>query len=89
MRSQIRERRHRVMSRGFRYSPGWSCVARRRGQCYAFIVMPKRKTEYAYSAAHKIQLLPTEEQERYLWRCVGAARFVWNWALAEWEAGLR
>jgi putative transposase len=43
--------------------------------------------------AHKIRLHPTLEQAVYFAKAAGTARFVWNWALAEWnrqyEAGLR
>jgi putative transposase len=43
--------------------------------------------------AHKIRLHPTPEQAVYLAKAAGTARFVWNWALAEWnrqyEAGER
>jgi len=43
--------------------------------------------------AHRIELNPTAAQEAYFRRACGTARFVWNWALAEWkrqyEAGLR
>ncbi|WP_338251002.1 RNA-guided endonuclease InsQ/TnpB family protein [Dictyobacter halimunensis] len=35
--------------------------------------------------AHKIRLHPTSEQATYLARAAGVARFVWNWALAEWN----
>ncbi|GHO73129.1 hypothetical protein KSD_09000 [Ktedonobacter sp. SOSP1-85] len=35
--------------------------------------------------AHKIRLNPTPEQTNYLARAAGVARFVWNWALAEWN----
>src|SRR6266487_4606632 len=35
--------------------------------------------------AHKIRLHPTEEQQHYFTRAAGVARFVWNWALAEWN----
>jgi putative transposase len=35
--------------------------------------------------AHKIRLHPTEEQKHYFARAAGTARFVWNWALAEWN----
>jgi putative transposase len=35
--------------------------------------------------AHKIRLHPTEEQKTYCVRAAGTARFVWNWALAEWS----
>ena len=35
--------------------------------------------------AHKIRLHPTEEQRPYFTRAAGVARFVWNWALAEWD----
>ena len=42
---------------------------------------------------HKIALCPTPEQEEYFQRAAGTARFVWNWALAEWKkqyaAGLK
>ena len=43
--------------------------------------------------AHRIELDQTEEQETYFRRACGTTRFVWNWALAEWnrqyEAGGR
>jgi putative transposase len=35
--------------------------------------------------AHKIQLDPTVEQAMYFARAAGTARFVWNWALGEWD----
>ena len=35
--------------------------------------------------AHKIRLNPTDEQAVYFAKAAGTARFVWNWALAEWE----
>jgi putative transposase len=35
--------------------------------------------------AHKIRLHPTPEQANYFVRAAGIARFVWNWALAEWN----
>ncbi len=35
--------------------------------------------------AHKIRLHPTEEQKGYFAKAAGTARFVWNWALAEWN----
>src|SRR5690349_21872361 len=35
--------------------------------------------------AHKIRLHPTPEQANYFARAAGIARFVWNWALAEWN----
>ena len=35
--------------------------------------------------AHKIRLNPTPEQANYFARAAGVARFVWNWALAEWN----
>jgi putative transposase len=35
--------------------------------------------------AHKIRLHPTPEQANYFARAAGVARFVWNWALAEWK----
>ncbi len=34
---------------------------------------------------HKIALDPTCKQRQYFARCAGTARFVWNWALAEWN----
>lgn len=43
--------------------------------------------------AHKIRLYPTPEQAVYFAKAAGTSRFVWNWALAEWnrqyEAGLK
>ncbi len=43
--------------------------------------------------AHKIRLHPTPEQAVYFAKAAGTARFVWNWALAEWnrqyKAGLK
>jgi putative transposase len=35
--------------------------------------------------AHKIRLHPTEEQKVSFAKAAGTARFVWNWALAEWQ----
>jgi len=35
--------------------------------------------------AHKIRLNPTPEQETYLNKACGTARFVYNWALAKWK----
>src|SRR5260370_4520401 len=35
--------------------------------------------------AHKIRLHPTPEQVVYFAKAAGTARFVWNWALAEWN----
>ena len=35
--------------------------------------------------AHKIALDPTNKQRTYFVRGSGAARFAYNWALAEWE----
>ena len=35
--------------------------------------------------AHRIELRPTPEQVDYFKRACGAARKVWNWALAEWR----
>ncbi|GHO79300.1 transposase [Ktedonobacter sp. SOSP1-85] len=35
--------------------------------------------------AHKIRLHPAPEQANALARAAGVARFVWNWALAEWN----
>ena len=35
--------------------------------------------------AHKIRLHPTSEQATYFAKAAGTSRFVWNWALAEWN----
>lgn len=35
--------------------------------------------------AHKIQLLPNNEQQAYFRKACGVARFAWNWGLREWE----
>ena len=35
--------------------------------------------------SHKIQLHPTPQQQVYLRRACGVARFVWNWALERWR----
>jgi IS605 OrfB family transposase len=35
--------------------------------------------------AHKIRLNPSPEQAHYFARAAGTSRFVWNWALAEWN----
>jgi putative transposase len=35
--------------------------------------------------AHKIRLHPTDEQKIYFAKAAGTTRFVWNWALAEWN----
>ena len=39
--------------------------------------------------SHKIALEPTAEQEELFRRAAGVARFVWNWALAEWKRQYR
>lgn len=39
--------------------------------------------------AHRIQLDPTEAQKRYFAQAAGTARFVYNWALAEWNEQYR
>ena len=39
--------------------------------------------------AHKIRLTPTPEQETYFKKACGTARFVYNWALAEWQRQYR
>jgi hypothetical protein len=36
--------------------------------------------------AHRIELDPVEKQKEYFAQACGAARFTWNWALAEWTA---
>lgn len=36
--------------------------------------------------AHRIRLDPTVKQRIYFAKACGTARFVWNWALAEWTA---
>ena len=33
----------------------------------------------------KIRLYPTKEQERLLWKSVGTARYMYNWALGRQE----
>ena len=38
---------------------------------------------------HKIALEPTPEQTQLFKRATGVARFVWNWALAEWNRQYR
>lgn len=35
--------------------------------------------------ARKVRLNPAEEQKGYFAKAAGTARFVWNWALAEWN----
>ena len=35
--------------------------------------------------AHKIRLNPTPEQAVYFAKAAGTSRFVWNWALSEWN----
>ena len=35
--------------------------------------------------SHRIALDPTDEQRQQFVRAAGCARFVWNWALAEWK----
>jgi putative transposase len=35
---------------------------------------------------HRIQLDPTVRQREYFAQACGTARFVWNWAMAEWNA---
>ena len=35
--------------------------------------------------SHIIQLEPTKTQEEFFWKCVGTARFAYNWALERWR----
>lgn len=35
--------------------------------------------------AHKIRLVPTQDQKEYFHRACGVARFTYNWALASWK----
>jgi putative transposase len=35
--------------------------------------------------SHKIELIPNEEQKKYFLKAAGTSRFVYNWALAEWN----
>src|SRR5574343_611958 len=35
--------------------------------------------------AHKIELKPNNNQKTYLLKACGTSRFVWNWAINEWE----
>lgn len=35
--------------------------------------------------AHKIELKPNNKQQTYFKKACGISRFVWNWALAEWN----
>ena len=35
--------------------------------------------------AHKIRIYPSREQEQFLKKSCGVARFVYNWGLAEWQ----
>lgn len=37
---------------------------------------------------HRIELKPNQRQEALFRQCVGAARFAYNWALAEWQRQL-
>lgn len=41
------------------------------------------------TAAHRIRLNPTSEQEQYFYRCAGVARFAWNWGLAAYNDALK
>ncbi len=38
-----------------------------------------------YKIAHKIEMLPAEEQVLYFQKACGVARFSYNWGLAEWK----
>ncbi len=35
--------------------------------------------------AHRVELVPTPEQETYFRKACGTARFVYNWGLARWN----
>ena len=35
--------------------------------------------------SHKIRIYPNKEQEVFLKKSCGVARFVYNWGLAEWQ----
>jgi transposase len=45
----------------------------------------KASAEAVIELSHKIELVPTRQQEAYFRRACGTARFTWNWALAEWN----
>ncbi|EFH86607.1 transposase, IS605 OrfB family [Ktedonobacter racemifer DSM 44963] len=47
--------------------------------------MRQKKEQNRMIRAHKIRLHPTAEQAVYFAKAAGTARFVWNWALAEWN----
>ncbi|GLV54263.1 transposase [Dictyobacter sp. S3.2.2.5] len=52
---------------------------------YTEATIRQEKEQNRMIRAHKIRLHPTSEQATYLARAAGVARFVWNWALAEWN----
>lgn len=35
--------------------------------------------------SHKIEILPNKKQKEHLDKCIGTARFTYNWALIEWK----
>ncbi|EFH82673.1 transposase, IS605 OrfB family [Ktedonobacter racemifer DSM 44963] len=47
--------------------------------------MRQKKEQNRMIRAHKIRLHPTAKQAVYFAKAAGTARFVWNWALAEWN----
>jgi putative transposase len=48
--------------------------------------IPTRTEDHIMILSHKIALDLTVKQEQYFRRAAGTARFVWNWALAKWQA---
>jgi len=48
-------------------------------------MMKKSKEHSGMIRAHKIRLHPTPEQAIYFAKAAGTARFVFNWARAEWQ----
>src|SRR5258708_3231523 len=54
-------------------------------KCMCMSGFDVRQGSWGMIRAHKIRLHPTEEQKIYFARAAGITRFVWNWALAEWD----
>src|SRR2546430_8649193 len=48
---------------------------------------PPRSTLFPYTTLFRSELDPTEKQKEYFRQACGTARFVWNWALEEWNYG--
>lgn len=54
-------------------------------QSFRFLILLSFVGERAMILSHKIRIYPNREQEQFLKKSCGVARFAYNWGLAEWK----